>query len=304
MTKQSRVFVVFAIPFALAVPSGAQPIENPNNNHYYELIEGDFLNWEEARADAATRSFNGWTGHLVTITDASEEAFLIDNFPDSSWLGGTDEGQEGHWYWITGEAWSYENWEPGEPNNYDGDENCLERESSTQWNDMPCDDYSPGRWIVEYGESLSGPGTFRGSEISVVHLVLEKPTKMKKVEAALFMSCLNQSLKGDKPHDLRRLGCLVTAKGKNGSLKTKGKLLLRLLGRRLTTSTAWQSRAAVMPLNKAGGADFGVQAILDLISDATAIGVEPEVFEITFDGGKGKKVTELTIDCLHKSVQD
>jgi hypothetical protein len=32
-------------------------------------------------------------------------------------LGGTDEGSEGNWRWITGEPWGYNRWTPGNPNN-------------------------------------------------------------------------------------------------------------------------------------------------------------------------------------------
>jgi hypothetical protein len=151
-------------------PWPEQPIENPANGHYYEWVvsqaaPGQGTTWEMARAEAESRSFNGWTGYLVTITDAEEDAFLIENFPIGAqgeiWLGGSDEGQEGDWYWITGEAWGYENWAPGEPNNIGDDsvlsseENCLEYRNwypTPQWNDLPCDDHNSSFWIVEYGE--------------------------------------------------------------------------------------------------------------------------------------------------------
>ena len=41
------------------------------------------------------------------------------------WLGATDVVQEGVWRWITGEAWTYSNWLPGEPNNHFPGEHYL-----------------------------------------------------------------------------------------------------------------------------------------------------------------------------------
>ncbi|KAK3101324.1 hypothetical protein FSP39_002679 [Pinctada imbricata] len=57
------------------------------------------------------------------------------------WLGATDDQQEGHWIWIKDrEPVDYSDWAPGEPNNKDSEENCLEyfAEQSFKWNDAPC----------------------------------------------------------------------------------------------------------------------------------------------------------------------
>ncbi|KAK3102131.1 hypothetical protein FSP39_009047 [Pinctada imbricata] len=57
------------------------------------------------------------------------------------WLGATDDQQEGNWIWIKDrEPVGYNNWAPGEPNNKDSEENCLEyfKEQLFKWNDAPC----------------------------------------------------------------------------------------------------------------------------------------------------------------------
>lgn len=55
------------------------------------------------------------------------------------WLGGTDAAKEGTWQWLTGEAWSYQNWASGEPNNAGGGENFLMMnfpgKTAGSWND-------------------------------------------------------------------------------------------------------------------------------------------------------------------------
>lgn len=61
----------------------------------------------------------------------------------TAWLGGTDAAQEGVWNWSDGEAWVFAAWNAGEPNNFNGHENCLEDygpETSVPmtWNDIDC----------------------------------------------------------------------------------------------------------------------------------------------------------------------
>jgi hypothetical protein len=87
------------------------------NQKTYEIIYGSYT-WTEARADAEGRG-----GHLATITSEEEFQDICQQLPDFDsgmarvWLGGTDEGSEGNWRWITGEPWGYNRWTPGNPNN-------------------------------------------------------------------------------------------------------------------------------------------------------------------------------------------
>ena len=81
--------------------------------HSYEYREGNFT-WLEARLDAESRG-----GHLATITSAEENARAYGTMPESvnAWLGGLDADFDGNFTWISDEAWGYENWESGQPNN-------------------------------------------------------------------------------------------------------------------------------------------------------------------------------------------
>lgn len=108
--------------------SMSEPVLNPENGHYYaEVTVADRVRWLKAAEDAQDLEFMGVRGHLATLTTASENAFVVANLPtavrDLYWLGGYQldesvEPAEG-WVWVTGEAWTYTNWEQlrPEPNN-------------------------------------------------------------------------------------------------------------------------------------------------------------------------------------------
>ncbi len=86
------------------------------NGHYYRVVN-ESMYWDEAESDC---EFEG--GHLATINSGDEQAFIMDLIEDTGrkynfWLGGTDEGHEGTWTWITGEPWGYTNWRVNQPDN-------------------------------------------------------------------------------------------------------------------------------------------------------------------------------------------
>lgn len=109
--------------------ANATPVEWDSNGHTYDVItspdEGS-LTWAEAKALAEAMG-----GHLVTITSEEENKFVAALVANQGygnreryWLGGyqTAPGTAACepancWAWVTGEKWSYENWEVGEPNN-------------------------------------------------------------------------------------------------------------------------------------------------------------------------------------------
>lgn len=133
------------------------------NGHSYEVFSSAGINWNNASAAA-----NNLGGHLATITDASEDAFVLNLIQATRlgqvWSGGyqnpgvTPVGAG--WQWVTGEAWSYTNWSPGEPNDYYGP-NQLEQHlglnwGAGQWND----EWNLGNlsgYVVEWSGRVSGP---------------------------------------------------------------------------------------------------------------------------------------------------
>jgi hypothetical protein len=99
------------------------------NGHSYYRSTGN-ATWTTARSNCAAMG-----GYLVTITTAAEQSFIFNIWP-SGWIGLTDEVTEGTWRWVTGETYSYKNWNSGEPNNA-GNEDYVQFVSNGRWNDLP-----------------------------------------------------------------------------------------------------------------------------------------------------------------------
>ena len=153
---------------ALAVPAYC-----PGTGHSYEVVlhmNGD-LTWQDVRAEAEARTYAGVNGYLATILSSEENDFLalLGEQATAGWqddqrncfIGavqppGSPGPSEG-WTWITGEAWSFSKWKPGEPN---GDwENVVQFVCSDlygylgQWNDVRDETIYNRPWsnyIVEY----------------------------------------------------------------------------------------------------------------------------------------------------------
>jgi hypothetical protein len=114
------------------------------NGHTYSVysFNGGSTDWDTANAFAT--GLGGGT-HLVTITDASEDAFvggLVGNSGlGEAWLGAYQDGTESSpstgWNWVTGETFGYTNWNGGEPNDYYGyqSEQHLAMWNFGKWND-------------------------------------------------------------------------------------------------------------------------------------------------------------------------
>jgi Lectin C-type domain len=90
------------------------PIYNPATDHTYYLLSPD--SWTNSEAFAQTLG-----GHLVTINDAAENAWVYDNLNvgnanRNAWIGLNDVREAGTWEWISGEPVTYLDWAPEEPN--------------------------------------------------------------------------------------------------------------------------------------------------------------------------------------------
>lgn len=158
----------------------AEPIRWDGNGHYYALVLSDDIAWDAAKTGAEASTWLGVNGHLASVASAGENDFIHDLLPAEpqtrSWLAGAQDsdGTEpgGGWRWITGEPWEYTNWNPLEPNNFEGNEECLEINGQQgTWNDQDCvtdTDQTIG-YIVEYEIPIGIPAV---SEWGVIALAL------------------------------------------------------------------------------------------------------------------------------------
>jgi len=119
--------LMIALTGVVVVPGAATALDvgqwqrNKVTGHFYKQVDG--LTWADAETYAVSVG-----GHLVTINDAAEQAWLERTFtqPDTGtsgqplvtlWIGMNDRAVEGTWVWSSGEAATYTRWLSGEPNN-------------------------------------------------------------------------------------------------------------------------------------------------------------------------------------------
>ncbi|XP_048012447.1 CD209 antigen-like protein C isoform X3 [Megalobrama amblycephala] len=104
------------------------------------FISSEKRNWAESRRYCTERGAD-----LIIINNREEQEF-VKNSSDSFWIGLTDSDVEGRWKWVDGTNMTSGFWGSGEPNSYNGDEDCAMIYSSG-WADYPCNDAF--RWICE-----------------------------------------------------------------------------------------------------------------------------------------------------------
>jgi len=131
--------LLVSLVFCAAAASHAAVREtrvNPSNGHVYQVIsqaDESGMTWADAEAEAVSRA-----GHLVTINDAAENAWVLARFGswrNELWIGYTDQAVEGTFEWISGQPGGYENWAGGEPSN-SGDEDYVHMWTwDGRWND-------------------------------------------------------------------------------------------------------------------------------------------------------------------------
>ena len=90
------------LTFTYTIKANDGVIPFSGNNHYYEWVPANGITWLQAKAQAATKSFNGMQGYLVTVTSAAEMAFVNSKLQGQGWMGASDLAYEGIWRWVTG----------------------------------------------------------------------------------------------------------------------------------------------------------------------------------------------------------
>lgn len=132
---------------------------NSDNENFY-LYVNSARNFTTALSDAASTTLNGANGHLVTITSATENAFVDSIIGARVWIAASDSAVEGEWRWVAGPeagiqfsqvgtavGGMYENWNGSEPNNSGGSgEDTATMETNGRWVDRN----GNHRYVVEW----------------------------------------------------------------------------------------------------------------------------------------------------------
>ena len=154
----------------LSVAATVNPVGyfyNGVNGHFYRPISTG-ATYTNAKTLSSQQTFKGQTGYLVTITSASEDAFIFANVPQASiWFALSDAASEARWTIDAGPEngtlikinngqlngnipGQYNNWAPGEPNDSGNEDYAVTKwGGGSQWNDLP-NNFSCA-YVVEFG---------------------------------------------------------------------------------------------------------------------------------------------------------
>jgi hypothetical protein len=202
-----------------------EPILNPTNGHYYEIVHG---RWDSplipsnpsfslALSHAESKSHLGIRGHLVTITSQSEQDFLLNAFGNPRlgewlWIGASDAQVEGEWRWVSGpetgelfwlgnvdgtalgfESWGF-NREPlphDEPNNYNHTQPLLGEDFGAMRLFGPEDPFS--QYYSTVWNDVADPSSFPVSRpvgFIVEYSPIPEPAGVVMAVASLFAATL------------------------------------------------------------------------------------------------------------------
>lgn len=160
LTKQALRWMIFiGLVMVLQIRAQGQAVQwgaqAGGNGHFYEAVRAPSgITWGAAQSIAVSRG-----GYLATITSAAENNFVYGLVSGNlnywhitgteswgPWLGGLQppgsSEPAGGWTWVTGEAFSYQNWAALQPNNNGGAENRIQFHGhnapggAATWNDL------------------------------------------------------------------------------------------------------------------------------------------------------------------------
>ena len=151
-------------------PKGA-PRPGPEG-HFYLFVDASGIGWQDALAQAAALHFEGYQGHLVTITSQEEMDYVVALLQGrESWIAGSDAADEGVWRWAAGPELGQTFFVDGEPIGYNGfaigepnggtSENVLHMLGGQWWNDVSATYPNNSGFVVEFSV-LPGDYNFDG----------------------------------------------------------------------------------------------------------------------------------------------
>ena len=157
----TAVVTLFTASAAHAQQAVQWKVSDGGNGHWYGVVAGSGGCWTQHRQLAEQVG-----GHLVTLTTASESAF-VESLTTAEFLsiGGIQLPDacepECGWTWITGEPWIYTRWDAGQPEDFwgqNGGQDLLVR-TTNGWHDASeCPPYAGSGYIVEWSADCNNDG--------------------------------------------------------------------------------------------------------------------------------------------------
>jgi hypothetical protein len=157
-SKIAGVTAAIAVGASVTV-AGAQnaavqwKVSEGGNGHWYQYVF-ERVTWPDANSRAAAAS-----GYLVTLTSQGENAFVNSIVPTRYLAGGFQQSSACEpacdWQWSNGEAWSYSNWNPGEPNNAGNEDYLLVNPGFPGWNDITAEQI---QFVIEWSADCNSDG--------------------------------------------------------------------------------------------------------------------------------------------------
>ncbi|KAI1902233.1 hypothetical protein AGOR_G00042600 [Albula goreensis] len=84
--------------------------------------------------------------HSAEEHEAVKQAYrALSGRDDSFWVGLSDCQKEGLWLWSDGSVFTFQKWNPGQPDNWHNDEDCVHTNvgGPKDWNDLSCASSQP-----------------------------------------------------------------------------------------------------------------------------------------------------------------
>jgi hypothetical protein len=115
-------------------PAGYAPIPGGEPGSQYRFVTST-TDWLSAEMDCE----HDGRAHLAVLDNDGERDAVRGQIGGDPWVGVTDRVSEGTYFKVTTGVATYLPWDPGEPNNYGGNEDCLELKGGG-FNDETCDE--------------------------------------------------------------------------------------------------------------------------------------------------------------------
>ncbi|TRY84221.1 hypothetical protein DNTS_026642 [Danionella cerebrum] len=132
------------------------------------LLFGDHCFHFESKSDStwtdAQKICEAQNGHLASVHDQERLSFLTAHMSRSSWIGLNDIKMEGTYVWSDGTPADFLPWEQNQPDNWQGDEDCVhirgtEHPDTGRFNDLPCSATYPYICMKAKGQGPPSPPT-------------------------------------------------------------------------------------------------------------------------------------------------